>query len=69
MKKIILLASVMMLTIAAFSMPVFAASETDSDLDVQLQKDVLMGPGQVMIETKSDSLMSYGARAWIITGQ
>ena len=66
MKKIILLASVMMLTIAAFSMPVFAASETDSDLDVQLQKDVLMGPGQVMIETKSDILMSYGARARII---
>ena len=66
MKKIILLASVMMLTIAAFSMPVFAASETDSDLDVELQKDVLMGPGQVMIETKSDILMSYGARARII---
>ncbi|MDA3896179.1 MAG: hypothetical protein PF482_08530 [Desulfobacteraceae bacterium] len=66
MQKIILQTVITFLSIAVLSSMTFAASDTDSDLDVELQKDVLMGPGQVMIETKSDILMSYGARARII---
>lgn len=68
MKKFILQTAVALLSIAVLSSMAFAVSgtDTDSDLDVELQKDVLMGPGQVMIETKNDILMSYGARARII---
>ncbi|RJP36402.1 MAG: hypothetical protein C4548_15855 [Desulfobacteraceae bacterium] len=66
MKKIILQTAVALLSIAMLSSMAFAVSDTDSTSDAELQKDILMGPGQVFLETKHDILMSYGARARII---
>jgi hypothetical protein len=66
MKKFIFQTAVALLSIAVLSSMAFGASDTDSSPEAELQKDILMGPGQVMIETKGDILMSYGARARII---
>jgi hypothetical protein len=57
---------VIFLSFLLFSGVAFAQETTDSDSAVELEKDILMGPGTVKIQTETDIMMTYGARARII---
>ncbi|MCK5740000.1 hypothetical protein KAH55_12485 [bacterium] len=66
MNKLIIRTFTMLLSFLFVCGVAMAQETTDSDKAIELEKDILMGPGTVNIQTTTDIMMSYGARARII---